>query len=182
MAGCPPPRCGTPRPLEKVLCSPAPNASRGGEGARRVSALLLAQGGGGQGRVRAGPPAGSRAPARGGGAWVGAPISHPSPSGRWRFREHPARSSAAGGGGSRTARSPAAERGGEERAWARGRHPHAALRASEAPHAQGRARAPKGGGRGWQGREQTPGLCPPLLHRSPPPPTSPTRSRPQTPH
>lgn len=58
MAGCPPPRCGTPRPLEKVLCSPAPNASRGGEGARRVSALLLAQGGGGQGRVRRRPPGG----------------------------------------------------------------------------------------------------------------------------
>lgn len=36
-----------------------------------------------------------------------------------------------------------AGRGGA-RAWARGRHPRVAPRASKAPHAQGRARAPKG--------------------------------------
>lgn len=101
---------------------------------------------------------------------MGALTPHPSPSGRWRCREHPARASAAGGGGSRAARSPAAERGGEERAWAHGRHPHAAPRASEAPHAQGRAGAPKeeaAGGRGASGLQ----VCVPhafAVHPHPP--------------
>lgn len=92
-------------------------------------------------------------------------------------QEHPTRSSAAGGGGSGAA--PSLQRRGEERAWARGRHPRSATRASKAPHAQGRAQTPKGR-RPRVAPEPTLVLLPPLLYHSAP--TPPTRSRPQTPH
>lgn len=128
-------KCGAPQPPTRA------EAEKGRDGWQRSSSLKA---GGPSPAPTQSPRRAPRGRPRGGGAWEGALTSHPSPSGRWRFREHPARSSAAGGGGSRAARSPTAERGGEERAWAHGRHPHAAPRASEAPHAQGRAGAPEG--------------------------------------
>ena len=112
---------------------------------------------------------------------MGALTSHPSPSDRWRFREHPARSSAASGGGSKAAQSPATARGGEERAHGRAAATPAQPRGPARPPTLKGARGPrKGGGRAWHERRPTLGFCPPLLHHSPQPP--PTRSRPRTPH
>lgn len=169
-------------PLEKVPCAPAPNARRGGEGARRVSALLLAEGGGPQPGSAAVPAAGSRGPAPRRWGLGGGTDSTPLPlrplavQGTPRPREC--------GGWGRQPGGPEPCRGagrGGARMGARPPPPRGTARQRGPPRSRARG-GPQGGGRGWQGREQTPGLCPPLLRRSPPPPTSPTRSGPQTPH
>lgn len=139
---CPSPLAwNTPVRRRELSAPQSPTQAERGKGQYgRLHPLTLQVGA--RARVRQGLPRGlKRGRPRGGGAWMGALTSHPSPSGRWRFRNTPPAPVRRVG---EAAEQPGAlQRHGEERAWARGRHPRAAPRASKAPYAQGRARAPK---------------------------------------
>lgn len=137
----------------------------------------------GEGRARrrrpSPPSSGPRGAGPGGGACLRALRPHPPP-GRWRLGNTPPApvrrvGEAAGRTGALQRRGA-----GRARARARSRHPRAAPRASEAPHAQGRARAPAGRRPRVAPARADSRLLSPTPHQAPQPP--PTRSRPRTPH